>query len=105
MEAIRVPTPGVPADRAPAPLREPPFAPQRPRHRALVNPRVLRVMTRLNVGGPSRQAIFLTRELKERGFDTRLVWGASGPREGTVDPGPGVAATSMPWLARDLRPA
>lgn len=109
MEAIRVPTPGAPAApavRAPAPLpRDTPSAPLRPRHRALVNPRVLRVMTRLNVGGPSRQAIFLTRELKERGFDTRLVWGASGPREGTVDPGPGVAATSMPWLTRDLHPA
>ena len=108
MEAIRVPTPGAPAApaaRAPAPVPDAISAPQRPRHPALERPRVLRIMTRLNVGGPARQALFLTRELQERGFDTRLVWGASGPREGTVEPGPGLPTTSMPWLTRELRPA
>jgi hypothetical protein len=47
---------------------------------------VLRVVTRLNVGGPARQALFLTDELRNRGFETRLVWGAAGPDEGTFEP-------------------
>ena len=68
-------------------------------------PRVLRVTTRLNVGGPARQAIFLTDALRARGYDTRLVWGASGPAEGTIDPPADLPHTYLPWLGRDLRPA
>jgi glycosyltransferase involved in cell wall biosynthesis len=67
-------------------------------------PRVLRVITRLNIGGPARQAVFLTDDLRRRGFETRLVWGASGPGEGTVEPAACVPTTYLPWLARDLRP-
>ena len=55
-----------------------------PRHGG--DPRVLRVVTRLNVGGPARQALFLSDELRNRGFETRLVWGAAGPDEGTFEP-------------------
>lgn len=65
-------------------------------------PRVLRVITRLNVGGPSRQALFLTGELASRGFDTRLVWGTSGEGEGELTPGDLLPATHVPWLAREL---
>ncbi len=67
-------------------------------------PRVLRVITRLNIGGPARQAVFLTDELRRSGFDTRLVWGSSGPGEGTIEPAACVPTTYLPWLARELRP-
>jgi glycosyltransferase involved in cell wall biosynthesis len=67
-------------------------------------PRVLRVTTRLNIGGPARQAIYLTDELRRRGFDTRLVWGTSGQDEGTVAPPPHVPNTQVPWLGREVRP-
>src|SRR5919109_5486818 len=47
--------------------------------------RVLRVIARLNVGGPSIQAITLTRFLEDRGYETRLVRGREGAREGSMD--------------------
>lgn len=47
---------------------------------------------RLNVGGPSIQALNLTRSLSERGYETVLVRGLEGVREGTMD-----------HLARELR--
>ncbi|MEX1264151.1 MAG: glycosyltransferase [Actinomycetota bacterium] len=67
-------------------------------------PRVLRVVTRLNVGGPARQAVYLTRELAARGFDTRLAWGASGPGEGELTPPNDCPSTYLPWLGRGLDP-
>jgi glycosyltransferase involved in cell wall biosynthesis len=67
-------------------------------------PRILRATTRLNIGGPARQAIFLTDELRHRGFDTRLVWGSSGVNEGTITPPARVPNTFVPWLGRELRP-
>jgi hypothetical protein len=66
------------------------------------NPRVLRVVTRLNVGGPARQAVYLTRELAGRGFDTRLAWGVSGRAEGELTPPDDCPSTYLPWLGRDL---
>ena len=48
--------------------------------------RVLRVIARLNVGGPAIQAITLTQLLEERGYETLLVRGREGPREGSMDP-------------------
>jgi GT2 family glycosyltransferase len=47
--------------------------------------RVLRVIARLNVGGPAIQAITLTRLLEERGYETVLVRGREGVREGSMD--------------------
>jgi glycosyltransferase involved in cell wall biosynthesis len=46
--------------------------------------RVLRVITRLNIGGPSIHAIRLTERLTPRGFDTRLVHGRLGAGEGDM---------------------
>jgi glycosyltransferase involved in cell wall biosynthesis len=65
--------------------------------------RVLRVMTRLNIGGPARQELRLTRSLMARGYETRLVWGDSGEREGrmTSDYDPD---SYIPWLTREVRP-
>src|SRR4051794_20823244 len=47
--------------------------------------RVVRIIARLNVGGPSIQAITLTRRLEARGYGTRLVRGREGAREGSMD--------------------
>jgi glycosyltransferase involved in cell wall biosynthesis len=47
--------------------------------------RLLRIIARLNVGGPSIQAITLTRRLEARGYRTRLVRGREGAREGSMD--------------------
>lgn len=44
--------------------------------------KILRVITRLNVGGPSIQAIYLTRELAKRGHEVKLVAGAVFEHEG-----------------------
>jgi glycosyltransferase involved in cell wall biosynthesis len=46
--------------------------------------RVLRVITRLNIGGPSIHAISLSDRLASRGFDTRLVFGQAGRDEGDM---------------------
>ncbi|MDH4113621.1 MAG: glycosyltransferase [Actinomycetota bacterium] len=63
------------------------------------------MVTRLNVGGHARQALFLTKELPARGFQTRLVWGTSGRAEGELTPTSDIPATHMPWLARELSPS
>src|SRR4051794_34891004 len=47
--------------------------------------RLVRIIARLNVGGPSIQAITLTRRLDSRGYRTRLVRGREGAREGSMD--------------------
>lgn len=46
--------------------------------------KVARIISRLNIGGPSHQAIHLTRALAERGFDTILVVGREAPQEGNL---------------------
>lgn len=47
--------------------------------------RVLRVIARLNIGGPAIQAISMTRMLEERGYETTLVRGCEEPDEGSMD--------------------
>jgi glycosyltransferase involved in cell wall biosynthesis len=67
--------------------------------------RVLRVIARLNVGGPSIQAIALSRYLQDRGYETRLVRGRENPREGSMDPlaeALGVQPIDPPSLRRDI---
>jgi glycosyltransferase involved in cell wall biosynthesis len=46
--------------------------------------RVTRVITRLNIGGPSIQAIGLTRDLRAAGFETCLIHGATAASEGDM---------------------
>lgn len=62
---------------------------------------IVRVITRLNVGGPARQALLLTRELADE-FPTTLVAGASTSSEGTLSD-PAVAVTPAS-LVRPIRP-
>ncbi len=47
--------------------------------------RIVRIIARLNIGGPAIQAITLTRRLDARGYRTRLVRGREGPDEGNMD--------------------
>lgn len=48
--------------------------------------RVVRIIARLNVGGPARQAILLTKRLDALGFESTLVTGRVGPDEGDMLP-------------------
>jgi glycosyltransferase involved in cell wall biosynthesis len=65
-------------------------------------PGVVRVITRLNIGGPARQALMLTRSL-DPGWRTVLVAGDVAPDEGELSD-PLVPVTRVP-LVRPLRPA
>lgn len=47
-------------------------------------PRILRIITRLNIGGPAIQAARLTTELRPLGYDTWLVHGLVAGSEGTM---------------------
>jgi glycosyltransferase involved in cell wall biosynthesis len=69
--------------------------------------RVLRLITRLNIGGPSIQAITLSERLTPRGFTTRLVHGSLGDGEGDMRYllSPGTAVEHLPRLRRELSPA
>lgn len=64
----------------------------------------MRIIARLNIGGPAIQAISLTRSLRERGYATRLVRGVEGPAEGSMDDLAerlGVPTTRVGSLRRD----
>ncbi len=47
--------------------------------------RVVRIISRLNIGGPAIQAITLTNRLEPLGYETTLVRGREDPGEGTMD--------------------
>ncbi len=47
-------------------------------------PRVLRVITRLNIGGPAQHVILLTAGLSRKGWETALVIGRVDPDEGDM---------------------
>jgi glycosyltransferase involved in cell wall biosynthesis len=69
--------------------------------------RVLRIFSRLNVGGPSVHVILLTAGLKDRGYETQLVIGQESPREGNLfdlAARKGVACVALPGLGREVRP-
>jgi glycosyltransferase involved in cell wall biosynthesis len=70
--------------------------------------RVMRIITRLNVGGPAYQAIFLTQRLQSPEFDSRLLTGSVGPEEGSMEPlaeERGVRFTRVPGLGREISPS
>src|SRR5437016_7441479 len=67
--------------------------------------RVMRIITRLNVGGPSYQAIYLTQRLRQPGFDCSLLAGKPGPDEGSMEElaaARGVPFTRVPGLGRAI---
>ncbi len=47
--------------------------------------RVVRIIGRLNIGGPAIQAITLTKLLETRGYNTLLIRGSEAPHEGSLD--------------------
>jgi glycosyltransferase involved in cell wall biosynthesis len=67
---------------------------------------VVRVITRLNIGGPAIQAAAMPAALAPRGFDTTLVHGRLGPGEGDMSylVPPGTATVFIPALAREISP-
>ncbi|HWG56021.1 MAG TPA: glycosyltransferase [Gaiellaceae bacterium] len=67
--------------------------------------RVLRVIARLNVGGPALHVAYLTHGLAERGYDTTLVTGTVGEGEGSMEYVArdfGVEPVFIPELQRDI---
>jgi glycosyltransferase involved in cell wall biosynthesis len=74
---------------------------------ALKKIKLLRIISRLNIGGPSIHVYQLTKGLDARKFDTRLVTGSISAREGSMeylfrpgDPKP----ILIPELQREIRP-
>lgn len=66
--------------------------------------KVMRIIARLNIGGPAIQAITLTQELERFGYQTRLVRGVEDPAEGNMDylaAERGVVPTLIPSMRRD----
>jgi glycosyltransferase involved in cell wall biosynthesis len=65
-------------------------------------PLVLRIITRLNIGGPAKQALFLHGALLDRGFATELASGSEGSFEGNL--GIGVEHNRLDALKRPFHP-
>ena len=66
----------------------------------------MRIITRLNVGGPSYQAIYLSERLAGS-FETDLLAGRVGAREGSLESlagERGVAPRKIPGLGREIHP-
>lgn len=69
--------------------------------------RVMRIITRLNVGGPSYQAVFLTQRLQDEEFESFLLAGQVGAQEGSMEglaAERGVPFTRVPGLGREISP-
>jgi len=69
--------------------------------------RVLRVFSRLNIGGPSLHVIHLSSGLVDYGFETRLLVGKTDEHEGDfldLAQARGVDLTVLPELGRAVRP-
>jgi glycosyltransferase involved in cell wall biosynthesis len=66
--------------------------------------RIVRIIARLNIGGPAIQAITLTKELEPRGYVTTLVRGREELEEGNMDhlaDELGVRPVRIPWMGRN----
>ncbi len=69
--------------------------------------RVVRLFSRLNIGGPSIHVILLTAGLEQRGYRTRLVVGTETPQEGNMfalAAEKGVRCEAMAGLGREIQP-
>lgn len=69
--------------------------------------RILRVLTRLNIGGPAINVTLADAGLRARGYDTLLVHGRLGPGEASAGPlaaSYGIPTLELPALAREVSP-
>ena len=69
--------------------------------------RTLRILTRLNIGGPAINVTMADAGLRERGYDTLLVHGSLEPGEASAAPlaaARGVPLLSLPALVRPVSP-
>jgi len=69
--------------------------------------RVLRIIARLNVGGPAIHTTLLTKYMQDRGYDTRLVSGVEEQREGNmlyIAEEKGVEPVIIEEMSREIRP-
>src|SRR6476646_10451669 len=69
--------------------------------------RVLRVIARLNVGGPALHVSYLTSELDKIGYETTLVTGTVGADEGSMEyvvRERGIEPVYLPGLQREIAP-
>lgn len=65
----------------------------------------MRIITRLNVGGPAYQAIYLTQRMQGVEISSRLLTGDVGPNEGSMEPlaaERGVEFTRVDGLGREI---
>jgi len=69
--------------------------------------KVLRIIARLNVGGPARHVVWLSQELKSAGYETLLVAGVVPPGEDDmsyVAAEAGVTPFVVPQMSREVSP-
>ena len=69
--------------------------------------RILRIIARLNIGGPAIQAISLSNHLSRDGYKTLLVSGKVAPHEGDMgyfDKEKGVQPVLLPGMGREISP-
>lgn len=71
----------------------------------MTRPRLLRIITRMNIGGPATHVVLANTGLEERGWETLLLFGTVEPDEAEVD----LRNVSMPMqripsLARPINP-
>jgi glycosyltransferase involved in cell wall biosynthesis len=69
--------------------------------------RVVRLFSRLNIGGPSVHVILLTAGLREKGYETRLIVGREAPSEGNLldmARQMGIEVEQLGGLGREIRP-
>jgi glycosyltransferase involved in cell wall biosynthesis len=65
--------------------------------------RVIRIIARLNIGGPARHVTILNRGLQKRDYETLLVYGTSGPAEGDLEElTKGLPTLRVPELGRRI---
>ena len=67
--------------------------------------RILRVIARLNVGGPALHVSYLTKGLDELGYETTLVAGSIGAEEGSMEYAAhdlGIEPVVIPALQREI---
>jgi len=69
--------------------------------------RVVRLFSRLNIGGPSVHVLLLTAGLREMGYETRLIVGREAPSEGNLLERArqmGIEVEQLGGLGREIRP-